>query len=274
MLLSGVGVLAPETVDVPSRSVVNFDPSARVPAGMPTQSSCVPRATRPWSRRRSSTRAAPPPPPVRPRARGSGPRRVPDACQLGGARGEPRVAPADRGAAGLHRRRRQQPEERARDRGRAGKVRPGSTSTSGASTPTRCSWCRPTVRSWSDARRTPAGSRSHSASRSGSDVVTRLVIAAALVVVVLVVALVARRRRVPAPPPRSVYRCPASSTRATSPVRRRHGSSRTSGRGPATSVRASHRRSPCSSRPRSPPARSRPPTTATSTPATRSRRSR
>jgi hypothetical protein len=33
VLLSGEGVLAPETVDVPSRSVVSFDPSARVPAG-------------------------------------------------------------------------------------------------------------------------------------------------------------------------------------------------------------------------------------------------
>ena len=33
VLLSGEGVLAPETVDVPSRSVVNFDPSTRVPAG-------------------------------------------------------------------------------------------------------------------------------------------------------------------------------------------------------------------------------------------------
>ncbi|MFA5882837.1 MAG: DUF5719 family protein [Acidimicrobiia bacterium] len=33
VLLSGEGVLAPETVDVPSRSVVNFDPSPRVPAG-------------------------------------------------------------------------------------------------------------------------------------------------------------------------------------------------------------------------------------------------
>ena len=33
VLLSGDGVLAPETVDVPSRSVVDFDPNARVPAG-------------------------------------------------------------------------------------------------------------------------------------------------------------------------------------------------------------------------------------------------
>lgn len=33
ILLSGEGVLAPESVDVPSRSVVLFDPSARVPAG-------------------------------------------------------------------------------------------------------------------------------------------------------------------------------------------------------------------------------------------------
>jgi hypothetical protein len=32
-LLSGPGVLAPETVDVPSRSVVRFDPGTRVPAG-------------------------------------------------------------------------------------------------------------------------------------------------------------------------------------------------------------------------------------------------
>jgi hypothetical protein len=33
LLLSGEGVLEPETVDVPSRSVVHFDPSGRVPPG-------------------------------------------------------------------------------------------------------------------------------------------------------------------------------------------------------------------------------------------------
>ncbi|MFM8303492.1 MAG: DUF5719 family protein [Actinomycetota bacterium] len=33
ILLSGEGVLVPETIDVPSRSVVRFDPSERIPAG-------------------------------------------------------------------------------------------------------------------------------------------------------------------------------------------------------------------------------------------------